>query len=92
MTENDFIALKLTEFIKFYQPGIWVGPIHDFAHYPYVLARDISQLRENNFIFGDYRNKVYEPWYIREAITKFFEQKLDLKNIKIFAEMKKFES
>jgi len=69
-TGNELIAIKLHEFIHWYVPQGWVGPIHEFAFAPHFIADQIPTIKEQVK-----SGTLPYPWYITVAIIDFFKQK-----------------
>lgn len=65
-------ALKLEEFIKFFKPTGWVGPIHDFDFIPYISDADIKIILEGKFP----EDMKYGKWYVKEAIASWLKQRV----------------
>jgi len=78
-TGDELVALRLERYIREYKPDCWKVPIGNVASGPMLDAADAE------FLAGCYRKKRLNeamekepkwPWYVRAAITDFFEKGL----------------
>jgi len=75
----EMLALSLEKYIKDYVPQGWQEPIGKAMFVPRFLPADITQMikayKESDLM--DYLNVKYDKWYLIEAITDFFKQKIN---------------
>lgn len=80
-TGDEALAIKLHEFVAYYVPKDWVGPIHEFDFAPMFLPAEATALRlafeesKLNNEFLEAHN--FKKWYIKAAIQDFFKEKFD---------------
>ena len=73
-TPQTNLAVQLHDYIGAYQPPLWIVPIKDVVITPFFTEKQIEELakaHEANSLQA-LMEKSGTLWYVREAITSFF--------------------
>ena len=81
---DEWYAYKLSEFVRYYVPRAWSGPISEFDFAPYFTEVDIQVIREKGI---EGLGRKVRTWYFIEAVQDFFKANpLAVKNTSVVAE------
>lgn len=59
--------LNLENYIRFYVPKGWVGPIREFDYAPLISEEDFKIIMDG----GIPLDKQYDKWYVKDAINEW---------------------
>lgn len=61
---------KLEEFIRYYVPKGWVGPIHEFTFAPYITEDEFEIILQGKIPDGE----KFDKWFVKAAIEDWLKQ------------------